>query len=105
MTSGTRSEFNQDALAQLRIRYIQVLAVVAIIAAPIGFVFELVIQLTRDGAVKLPGLVFTASFAVLGAGVLILVGNSKRIWLASVLLIGTLVAASVTLKMPSYMVV
>jgi GAF domain-containing protein len=105
MTSGTRSEFTQDALAQLRVRYIQVLAVVAILAAPIGFVFELVIQLTRDGVVNLPSLVFTASFAVLGTGILLVVGNIKRVWIASAILIVSLVVSAAALRMPVYMVV
>jgi GAF domain-containing protein len=104
MSNGIRSEFAHDALLQLRVRYIQVLAWGAIIAAPVGFVFELLTQLTRDGEVKLWSLVFTASFAVLGAAVLVLVGSNRRILWASGILIVTLVLASAALKMPTYLV-
>ncbi|MFN8376567.1 MAG: GAF domain-containing protein [Anaerolineae bacterium] len=105
MTSTVnRSEYAQDALLLLRVRYIQVIAWGAIIVAPFGFLFELFSQLSRDGEVKITTLVFIASFALLGAGVLVLVTNNRRVLGASGILIVTLIAATLALRMPPYLI-
>jgi GAF domain-containing protein len=99
-----RSELAQDALLRLRVRYIQVIAWVAIISAPVGFAVQLISQIERGSEIRVISLISTASFLALGAGVLLLVAT-RRVLVAASLLVTILVIASLALSFPPYLVI
>lgn len=104
MITMMRSELAQDALLRLRVRYIQVIAWVAIISAPVGFAVQLISQIERGSEIRVISLISTASFLALGAGVLLLVAT-RRVLVAASLLVTILVIASLALSFPPYLVI